>query len=126
MDIPTNVRSSVHNGKRVKIMPNQPKPPTREKGINKGKDKVDVLTPGKNSDKGKGNMIMNLISRDQVEKSLHEGSTCYVLVTRETNRKIKMQISKHIKPILEEFSEILTQVLLGELPPCETSNMLLT
>ena len=89
-------------------MPNQPKPPTREKGINKGKDKVDVLTPGKNSDKGKGNMIMNLISCDQVEKSLHEGSTCYVLVTRETNRKIKMQILDHIKPILEEFSEILT------------------
>ena len=78
---------------------------------------MDVLTPGKNSDKGKGNMIMNLISCDQVEKSLHEGSTCYVLVTRETNRKIKMQILEHIKPILEEFSEILTQDLPGKLPP---------
>jgi len=37
----------VHNGKRVKIMPNQLKPPTREKGIDKGKDKVDVLNPKK-------------------------------------------------------------------------------
>jgi len=34
-------------------------------------------------DKGKGKMVMNLISHDQVEKSLNEGSTCYPLVARE-------------------------------------------
>ena len=73
----TNQCSFVHNGKRVKIMPNQPKPPTREKGVDKGKDKVDVLNPEKRGDKGKGKLEMNLISHDQIEKSLHEGSTCY-------------------------------------------------
>jgi len=49
---------------------------------------------------------MNLISYDQIEKSLHESSTCYVLVAREADRKIEVQIPEHIKSILEEFSEI--------------------
>ena len=60
---------------------------------------------------------MNLISHDQIEKSLHEGSTCYTLVTREAAPKIEVQIPEHIKPILEEFSKILLQDLPGELPP---------
>jgi len=72
-------------------MSNQRKPPTREKKVDKGKDKVDVLTLGKKGDKDKGKMIMNLISHDQIEKSLHEGSTCYALVAREADRKIEMQ-----------------------------------
>ena len=66
----TNQCSLVHNGKKVKIMLNQLKPPTREKRVDKGKDKVDVLTPGKKSDKGKGKMVMNLSSHDQIGKSL--------------------------------------------------------
>jgi len=53
-----NQCSFVYNEKRVKIMTNQPKPPTREKRIGKGKDKVDVLTPGKKGDTGKGKMVM--------------------------------------------------------------------
>ena len=61
-------------------------------------------------------MVMNLISYDQIEKSLHEGSTCYTLMAREADRKIEVQISEHIKPILEEFCEILPQDLPGELP----------
>ena len=73
-------------------MSNQPKSPTREKGADKGKDKVDVLTPKKKGDKGKGKMEMNLISHDQIEKSLHEGSICYALVARDTDRKIDVQI----------------------------------
>ena len=43
---------------------------------------MDVLTPEKKGDKGKGKMVMNLISHDQIEKNLHEGSTCYALVER--------------------------------------------
>ena len=45
-------------------MLNQPKPSTREKEVDKGKDKVDILTPEKKGDKDKGKMIINLISRD--------------------------------------------------------------
>ena len=60
----TNQYSSNHNGKRVKIMPNQPKPPTQERKVDKGKDNVYVLTSEKKGDKGKGKMIMNLISHD--------------------------------------------------------------
>ena len=67
----TNQCWFVHNGKKVKIMPNQPKPLTREKMVDKGKGKVDVLTPRKKSDKGKGKsdkgqgkMVMNLIRHD--------------------------------------------------------------
>ena len=60
---------------------------------------------------------MNLISHDQIEKSLHEGSTCYALVAREADRNSEEHILEHIKTILEEFSEALPQDLLGELPP---------
>jgi len=81
---------------------------------------VDVLNPGKKGDKGKGKMEMNLISHDQIEKSLHEGSTCYALVAREVDRNIEEQIFKHIKPILEEFFFEVS------CPLCETFNMLLT
>ena len=62
-------------------------------------------------------MEMNLISHDQIEKSLHEGSTCYALVAREADRNSEEQIPEHIKPILDEFSETLPQDLLGELYP---------
>jgi len=77
---------------------------------------MDVLTPGKKGDKGKGKMVMNLISHDQIEKSLHEDFTCYALVARKADRKIEVQISEHIKPILKELSDILPQVLPSELP----------
>jgi len=60
-------------------------------------------------------MEMNLISRDQIEKNLHEGSTCYALMAR-ADRNSDEQIPEHIKTILEEFSEALTQDLSGELP----------
>ena len=43
----TNQCLFVHNRKRVNIMPNQPKPSNRGKGVDKGKDKVDVLNPEK-------------------------------------------------------------------------------
>jgi len=61
-------------------------------------------------------MAMDLISHDQNEKSLNEGSTCYTLVTQETEPKIEMQISRHIKLILEKFFEVLSKYLPGELP----------
>jgi len=86
---------------------------------------VDVLTPEKKSDKGKGKMIMNLIKHDQIEKSLHEDYTCYALVARETEPKIDVQIREHIKPLLKEFSKILPKDQVSCLS-CETFNMLLT
>jgi len=60
---------------------------------------------------------MNLISHDQVEKSLNEGSICYAFVTQEAKPEIESQILRHIRPILEEFSEILPKDLPCELPP---------
>jgi len=63
---------------------------------------VNTLTPEKKSDKGKCMMVMNLISHDQIEKSLNEGST-YALMAREAEPKIKVQIPGHIKPTLEEL-----------------------
>jgi len=39
------------------------------------------------------------------------------LVARETKQEIESQISGHIKPILEEFSDVLSKDLSGELPP---------
>ena len=62
-------------------------------------------------------MVMNLISRDQIEKSLHEVTTCYALVAREADRKIEVLVLENIKLILEEFFKILPQYLPGELPP---------
>ena len=122
MDVPTNARSSItEKGEDYAESVETANP---KKGIDKDKDKVDVLNPGKGGDKGKGKIVMNLISHDQIEKSLHGGSTCYALVAREADRNFE-QIHEHIKLILKEFSEALPQEL-GELPPCETFNMLLT
>ena len=73
-------------------MPNQPKPPTLEKKVDKGKEKVEIA-PEKKRDKGKRKMVMNLISHDQIEKSLNESSTCYALVVREAKPETKLQIS---------------------------------
>jgi len=109
--------SFIHNGKKVKLMSNQPKPPTFEKKIDKGKIKVVILNPEKKIDKGKGKMMMNLISHDQLEKSLNEGSTCYALVAREAEPETESQIPGHIRPTLEEFSEVLPKDLSGELAP---------
>ena len=75
-----------------------------------------TLTPRRKSDKGKGKILMKLISYDQMEKSLNYSSICYALMAREAERKIEVQILGHIKPILEEFSKILPQDLPGELP----------
>jgi len=126
MDIPTNVRSFVHYGKGVKIMPNQPKPPTRKKRVDKGKDKVDVLTPRKKGDKGKGKMVMNLISHDQIEKSLHEGSTCYALVTREAVERSRCRSLGTLNQSWKSFPKSSHKICQVSCPPCETSNMLLT
>jgi len=60
---------------------------------------------------------MNLISHDQIKKSLNEGSTCHAFVAREAELEAEMQISRHIKPIHDEFSEVLSKDLPGELPP---------
>jgi len=59
---------------------------------------------------------MNLISHDQIEKSLNEGSPTYALVARKAEPKIEVKIPRHVKPLLEEFSEILSKDLSGELP----------
>ena len=71
-------------------MPNQLKPPSPEKNVDKSKRKVDTLAFEKKGDKGKGNMIMNLISHDQIERSLNEGSTCYALVAREAKSEAEV------------------------------------
>jgi len=49
-------------------MPNQAKPSTSEKKVDKGKETLNLE---KKVDKGEGKMVMNLISHDQVEKSLN-------------------------------------------------------
>ena len=60
----TNHCSFVHNVKKVKLIPNQPKLPTLKKKIDKGKGKEDTLAPAKKGDEGKGKMVINLISHD--------------------------------------------------------------
>jgi len=96
----TNHYSFVHNGKKVKLMPNQLKPPTAEKKI----------------DKSKWKMVMNLITLDRFEQSLNKGLTCYSLVTQETEPEIELQIQRYIKLIPEKFSDVLPKDLRSELP----------
>jgi len=122
----TNHYSFVHNGKKVKLIPNQPKPLTPEKKVDKGKGKVDALAHEKKSDKGKHKMVMNLISHDQIERSLNEGLTCYAPVAREVEPKTRTQIPEYIKPILKEFSEVIQKISQVSCPRCETFNTLLT
>ena len=47
---------------------------------------------------------------------MNESLTCYALVIRETEPESELQIPRHIKPILEEFSDVLPKDMLGELP----------
>jgi len=77
---------------------------------------VVTLNSEKKVDKGKEKMIINLISYDQIEKSLNESSTCYALVAREAEPETESHISSHIKSILEEFSGVLKNHP-GKLPP---------
>ena len=60
---------------------------------------------------------MNLISHNQIKKSLNKRSTCYALVAREVEPETEMQIPGHIKSKLEDFFEVLPKDLLGELLP---------
>ena len=46
--------SFVHNGKKMKLMPYQPKPPTTEKKVDKGKEKVEILAPERRVKGAKG------------------------------------------------------------------------
>ena len=69
---------------------------------------------------------MNLISHDQIERNLNEDSTYYALVAREVESETEMQIPEYVKPILEEFSEVLPKDLSVSCPQCETFTMLLT
>ena len=46
------------------------------------KEKIMTVTLEKKVDEGKEKILMNLISHDQVEKSMNEGSTCYALLAQ--------------------------------------------
>ena len=60
---------------------------------------------------------MNLISYGQIERRMNEDSTCYALVAWEAEPETEVQISGHIKPILEKISEVFSKDLPSELPP---------
>ena len=62
-------------------MPNQPKPPAQ----------------GKQSDEGK--MVVNLISHNQIERSLNEGLMCCTLVAKEFEPETETWVLEHIKTI---------------------------
>jgi len=83
-------------------MLNQSKPPTSEK-VDNGKEKVVTLNPEKKVDKKKEKMVMNLISHDQVEKSLNEGSTCYALVAREAESESSHRSHDTLDQYLKSF-----------------------
>ena len=101
-------------------MSDQPKPPNQEKKVDKGKRKVDALTSRKKSDKGKGMIVMNLISHDQIEESLNEGFTYYALVAQKAEQKITLNQS------WKSFSKSSQKICEVSYLPCETFNMLLT
>ena len=82
-----------HKSMKVKLISNQPKPPTPGKKVDKGKEKMIALAPEKKIDKGKGKMVMNLISLNQIERSLNEGLTCYALGAREAKPETETKIS---------------------------------
>ena len=87
---------------------------------------MDALTPEKKSYKGKGKMIINLISHDQIEKSLNEGSTCYALVSREAERKIEVQIPDTLNQSWKSFLKSSYKICQVSCLPYETFNLLLT
>ena len=64
----TNQCSFVYKSRKVKLMSNQPTPPTQERKVDKGEGKVDALTPRKKNDKGKGKMVMNLLATIKLKR----------------------------------------------------------
>jgi len=56
---------------------------------------MDTLASEKKGDKGKGKMVMNIISHNQTERILNEGLTCYALVAWEAEPGAEVQVPGH-------------------------------
>ncbi|XP_020687617.1 uncharacterized protein LOC110103305 [Dendrobium catenatum] len=90
-----------HNGKKIKLIPSQPKPP-------KTKAKP---TPAKQS---KG---LHLLTAKEVEDEITQGAPMYALVAREVGEDQKEQIPEEVKPLLESFADVFPDDLPNQLPP---------
>ncbi|XP_020683270.2 uncharacterized protein LOC110100190, partial [Dendrobium catenatum] len=97
----TNTCVFEHNGKKIKLMPSQPKPPkTEAKPI-----------PAKQS---KG---LHLLTAKEVETEITQGAPMYALVAREVEEDQKETIPDVVRPLLENFADVFPDDLPNQLPP---------
>ncbi|XP_020250396.1 uncharacterized protein LOC109827789, partial [Asparagus officinalis] len=88
-----------HDGKKVKILPVQPK----------GNDKKP--------DPNKFSQGVNLIGAKEIDRELSNGAPIFALAAREAPKDIANTAPPEITPVLEEFSDVFPEDLPDQLPP---------
>ncbi|XP_020692274.1 uncharacterized protein LOC110106663 [Dendrobium catenatum] len=97
----TNTYVFEHNGKKIKLIPSQPK-----------RHKTEVKpTPAKQS------IRLHLLTAKEVEDEINQGTTMYALVARETIKELGEPIPEEVQPLLETFFEVIPEDLPNQLPP---------
>ncbi|XP_020262660.1 uncharacterized protein LOC109838644 [Asparagus officinalis] len=88
-----------HDGKKVKILPVQPK----------GNDKKP--------DPNKSSQGVNLIGAKEIDRELANGAPIFALAAREAPKDISNVVPPEVATVLEEFSDIFPEDLPNQLPP---------
>ncbi|PKU80164.1 RNA-directed DNA polymerase [Dendrobium catenatum] len=97
----TNTCVFEHNGKKIKLIPSQPK-------TDKGDSKT---TPPKN------NKDLHLVTAKEMDMEFHQGSPMYALVAKEVDDDQGEPVPDEIKPLLETFADVFPEDLPNQLPP---------
>ncbi|PKU60253.1 hypothetical protein MA16_Dca027978 [Dendrobium catenatum] len=90
-----------HEGKKIKLLPTQPKSTKEE-------IKPNSLKP---------NTGLNLLTAKDLGTELESGTPLYALVTREVSVTQEEPIPEEVRPLLEAFSDFFPEDLPHQLPP---------
>ncbi|XP_020697995.2 uncharacterized protein LOC110110733 [Dendrobium catenatum] len=90
-----------HSGKKIKLMPSQPKPP-----------KTEAKPVSAKHSKG-----LHLLTAKEVETEITQGAPMYALVAREVDEDQKEPIPDTVRPLIENFADVFPEDFPNQLPP---------
>ncbi|XP_020694112.1 uncharacterized protein LOC110107976 [Dendrobium catenatum] len=96
----TNTCVFEHNGKKIKLIPSQPK---------NSKDEDKPTTPKIGKDP-------HLVTAKEMDMEFTQGSPMYALVASEVNDDQEEPVPEEIKPLLEAFADVFPEDLPNQLP----------
>ncbi|XP_028551249.1 uncharacterized protein LOC114579787 [Dendrobium catenatum] len=97
----TNTYVFEYNGKKIKLIPSQPK-----------SDKGELKTAPPKTNKG-----LHLVTAKELDIEFNQGSPMYALVAREVNENQGEPVLEEVKPLLEAFADVFPEDLPDQLPP---------